>query len=607
MIDYQELIQHISHHWGVQLLYIEIEDVNSKNIQDIIHTCETEGIWMIFKSKLKYLREFQQFPISNHYIIQLDLNKKDVEKINDLPKFEKDLLTNKVKCTVSADLSEEEIKLLGLPIHPVFSKPQLNPSIQEYIGRHRGIGHIHRIGEIRNKRARYKQDQRVKFHKNLDMMVDQLLRRSHHLRKLRGIKNKLKDLKEVKTKITSSELNSLGHIFNVKPIDTAAISHLPSHEILSKEYKTFDCLFDKMNGSIEWKSAKRIRRRSTLITKAKFPMKISAQFSGSAKYIGFQLGQNRAVMTTMERPSHVLSLVIGTDGSYHLEKDQKMITPIYHESVAHPPAYITGLTEIFLTTYFIDGSMITQRVVVSEATEVVKKTDDVHFSVVVACTKYSRRLQQLIQSIAQQNYDLSKLEIVVAFVPGLDTTEDIMDTTAACWPELNLMRVPFSLAFMTHKWAMINQAIAKSSGKRILVTDADIVFPPDLFAKLSSKYVDAFYLGVSGRKMLSPATTAKILHGSINPSREFETIMKEDNGELRIDEAKGKPVGYFQCFTREVAEKVKYRELPHFEGSDGFFTEDVRKAFRKETIADDIIVLHLDHQGSRWYGTEKQM
>ncbi|MCB0327889.1 MAG: hypothetical protein KDD52_09770, partial [Bdellovibrionales bacterium] len=134
----------------------------------------------------------------------------------------------------------------------------------------------------------------------------------------------------------------------------------------------------------------------------------------------------------------------------------------------------------------------------------------------------------------------------------------------------------------------------------------DMIFPPDLLQIIDRDHPGLVFLGAQGRKMLSPETTAKVLHGLIDPVDNFYSLIEEPDGELRLGEAKGKPVGYFQCFKREVFDKVQYRDLPHFEGSDGFFAEDVEKEFRSTVIGKNIILLHLDHQGSKWYGTQKQ-
>ena len=52
-------------------------------------------------------------------------------------------------------------------------------------------------------------------------------------------------------------------------------------------------------------------------------------------------------------------------------------------------------------------------------------------------------------------------------------------------------------------------------------------------------------------------------------------------------------------------EKVKYDEYDHFEGADWKFGKDIRAEYTMEKRLSGVAVLHLDHGGSQWYGTQK--
>jgi hypothetical protein len=67
------------------------------------------------------------------------------------------------------------------------------------------------------------------------------------------------------------------------------------------------------------------------------------------------------------------------------------------------------------------------------------------------------------------------------------------------------------------------------------------------------------------------------------------------------------PCGFFQCVQRSHFEKVHYEELPHFEGADWRFAKNIQDTFGNAMILEDTIVLHLDHSGSRWFGTDRHM
>ena len=65
------------------------------------------------------------------------------------------------------------------------------------------------------------------------------------------------------------------------------------------------------------------------------------------------------------------------------------------------------------------------------------------------------------------------------------------------------------------------------------------------------------------------------------------------------------PIGFCQCVRTKCMESVKYNEYEHFEGADWRFGVDIREQFSKELRLEGKPVLHLDHGGSQWYGTQK--
>jgi hypothetical protein len=69
----------------------------------------------------------------------------------------------------------------------------------------------------------------------------------------------------------------------------------------------------------------------------------------------------------------------------------------------------------------------------------------------------------------------------------------------------------------------------------------------------------------------------------------------------------GAPPGFCQCVRRELFREHKYAEFDHFEGADWWFSVELVKRHGRETRFEGMKLLHLDHGGSQWYGTEKQM
>ena len=105
--------------------------------------------------------------------------------------------------------------------------------------------------------------------------------------------------------------------------------------------------------------------------------------------------------------------------------------------------------------------------------------------------------------------------------------------------------------------------------------------------------------------MLPPAETAKVLLGELTPWQDWDQLLNGP-GEFRRFEADGVPIGFFQCVRRSCMDKVPYLEMDHFEGADWSFGYTIRQNFGEETRLTGLPVLHLDHGGSQWYGTQKQ-
>ncbi|HMQ09844.1 MAG TPA: hypothetical protein PKC21_03990 [Oligoflexia bacterium] len=398
------------------------------------------------------------------------------------------------------------------------------------------------------------------------------------------------------------------------PLDLQHESHITNllnnqsqlKKISSSQYTIKNCFFDKMNGSIEWRSIFFNFKKSTVLTTLNTPSLIKAQFSGTARLIGFYIHDHQFVVCTADKQTHDLSLYIDKNGSYTLMKDGKITHPVFSKKF-HTPARISTQSPVGLAAKSVLGSLITQQIRYWDQNNAVFNNNEINYSIIVVCTRFSRRLEQLLKSICTQDYTTEKLQIIVCYVPGLDGTDDLLDSLELTYPKISIQRLPFHASKQHHKGFMINQAALNVLGKKVLLTDADIVMPPNLFKILDEKYNKKGFVGAYGRKMLSPTTTAKILLGELNPQQEYNDIIEIDSGELRIDEAKGRPVGFFQLVNTDYLHKVPYQDLPNFEGADAFFAEDISMNCEQPTIAKEITLLHLDHGGSQWYGTKRHM
>lgn len=383
---------------------------------------------------------------------------------------------------------------------------------------------------------------------------------------------------------------------------------LPTREVQSEDYEIEGQWTHHMPGGNRWYSFSNVEKLSTVLTRTAPPLTIAVTLGGGiAEYAGFSFGRHSKLVVPMESYSHQLVCHIEADGHYALLRDGHPVKPIEFEGVQYVPTRLGGILEPRISLWNIDHTIVTQTVLLweggaNEAAQLAR----IKYSVVIISTRFSRRLQAVLLSLAhQRGFDLSTLEVIVAYVPGIDATDDLIDTLRLTFPGLRIVRAPFTENYARSKGFLINESVQLASGEWITLLDSDILVGPDTFARIeavSDRYV---YIAADGRKMLTPKTTAGILVGEILPWQAWEDLLKGE-GEFREREAQGVPIGFFQCFRRTCFERVKYVELDHFEGADWRFGNDLRNAFGIEHRLEGIPVLHLDHGGSQWYGTQKQ-
>ena len=140
----------------------------------------------------------------------------------------------------------------------------------------------------------------------------------------------------------------------------------------------------------------------------------------------------------------------------------------------------------------------------------------------------------------------------------------------------------------------------------IVLLDSDILLPPDYLKRIDAVTDTETFIAPDGRRLLTPETTAKILLGDLSPWEDWDSLMN-DSGEFRHRETRGIPVGFCQCFKAHYLREHPYLEVEHFEIADMDFGIKVLKDSGPEYRLSGAPVLHLDHNGSQWYGTRKQM
>ncbi|MFP6583917.1 MAG: glycosyltransferase family 2 protein [Candidatus Hydrogenedentota bacterium] len=401
-------------------------------------------------------------------------------------------------------------------------------------------------------------------------------------------------------------------------------AHTPSHELAteamdiltqqsptraytSADYKMDDGFSEQMEGGLKWWSVTNTEKLSSSLGTFKPPFTVSVEVgAGIADYMGFSFGRHCAIVCPMEAYRHTLSLHVDADGRYILLRDGKAIQPVEFEGFHHLPLHLGDVLQPRISLWNIDDCILTQSLRVWSDPETDSRPP-AKYSIIIVSTKFTRRLQAVLHNIAhQQGIDLAQLEVIVAYVPGLDATDDLIDSMSLSFPELRVVRSAFPEHHAKAKGLMINESFKLAQGEWIMLLDSDTLLPPDYFSRIEEVADEEVFIAPDGRRLLTRETTARILMGEIKPWESWAELLN-DEGEFRHRETRGIPVGFCQCFRAEYLDKHPYLEMDHFEIADMHFSIDVLKDIGKEHRLSGAPVLHLDHGGSQWYGTRKHM
>ncbi len=381
----------------------------------------------------------------------------------------------------------------------------------------------------------------------------------------------------------------------------------PTREISADAYDIAGRFTHHMPGAVRWLSFGKVEPESTVLARLEPPFTLSFTLGGGiAAHAGFSFGRHAKIVCPMIDYSHRITLGVDADGAYVLLRDGQMVRPTEFEGVSHVPPRLGGVLEPRLSLHNIDGMILTQTVLLwQDGVSAPALAESVKYSIIIISTRYTRRLQAALLAIAhQRGISRGLIEIVIGYVPGIDATDDLIDGIEAAFPDLRIVRSPFSESHMRSKGFMINESLRSCSGKWVLLLDADIVLPPHTMETLETVEEGKHFIAPEGRKMLPPDVTGKILLNELRPWESFDDIMNGP-GEVRKREADGIPIGFFQCVRRQVLARIPYHELDHFEASDWIFGRDVTVNYGREYRLKDFYALHLDHGGSQWYGTHK--
>ncbi len=380
----------------------------------------------------------------------------------------------------------------------------------------------------------------------------------------------------------------------------------PTRRILPTEYGVEGAACDLMEGGLRWFSLTNSEKLSYELPELRIPFTVALGFGGGmAEYIGFSVGRHCKIVAPMLGNRHDLVLHATREGDYVLLRDGKPVRPVEFEGAYYVPQRLGDKPPIRISIWNISREIVTDTIRIWEHPAESKTAPvGIKYSCLIVSTRYSRRLQTTLRSIAhQRGVPTASIEVVVCYVPGLDATEDLLLSVEAAYPSLRVVRVPFSEADATAKGFMINEGVRSASGEWVAVMDSDVCLHPETFARADAHTQDdrVHFIAPDGRLMLDWRVTGQVLLGEKTPWDNWEELAAAAY-EYRQREARGVPVGFLQIVRRACFDRVKYPELDHFEGADMKFAEDIIARFGKEVRLEGLPVLHLDHGGSHWYG-----
>lgn len=332
------------------------------------------------------------------------------------------------------------------------------------------------------------------------------------------------------------------------------------------------------------------------------PYILEARVSGPAGQIGFSFGECQDFCVELpDNDPHNLRLEVSSNGKIrHLvDGEEKMGSrrDLGNLSVC-PPAFIEE-GPVYLKTR--------QSLVKIHSISLSRqRKDELGASVLVVSMGYARRLGILLRSLSKQT--VTGFEVLVGYDKTRDDTAWVIESIRRDFG-LRVRGFDFSdFSWKGCKADVMNTLLRQSRGDFVLITDADIVMPPDIIDHLLQAR-DMPHL--STKRCLLPAEeTSKILLGERDPIRHFDDTLREYEdritkwGDIARKYEEEPALGYFQWVQGDLARRIGYpNKWRKFSGSDDSFSLAIlRELGLVEVPLIDKTVLHLDHGPSNWKG-----
>ena len=325
------------------------------------------------------------------------------------------------------------------------------------------------------------------------------------------------------------------------------------------------------------------------------PFSVEMSISGDGEAAGFSLGDFKDFLVSLEGgKTHRLRLEIDRGaGSWAFRVDGRLQDrQWWNTAVRSADDLVDGILAL-------KGRSVKHAVFQALAIEV--SAEACELSVIITSYRFLQRLRVSLRNWCHQTLPTAGYEVLVVNPDSPDGTHEYLVAVSSSYPEVNLRELLVDGETGRNKGSMINQAVDRSRGRWIWLTDADCVFAPEaaerVLGAVSHQRPALFY---GQRRHLTREQTNALLSGRSDALEKFEALVRSATARPP-DNA---PWGYSQIVHRSTLQRVPYPEqFDHFAHSDSLFIQDCKRHGVMPRPIEGLVCLHLDHPFA-WYGTD---
>lgn len=153
-----------------------------------------------------------------------------------------------------------------------------------------------------------------------------------------------------------------------------------------------------------------------------------------------------------------------------------------------------------------------------------------NISILIAAYNEEKVIYERIKNIASQNYDFSKIELLIGSDASSDKTNEILKSVEKRYPWFKV----FTYHERRGKAGVLNNLIKAASNEILLFTDANTVFDNNAISKLVRNFDDSKVGGVCGKLVLTDEHIDERECVEEAKYWQFETMIKTIEGKLGI-------------------------------------------------------------------------